>query len=67
VTGVQTCALPIYGTPCSETFDPATQKIELLQCQLEQLQKQLATLLEERGALASELDAPRRKGSRTRA
>ena len=53
-----------YGTPCSEIFDPATQKLEILQCQLEQMQKQLATLLEERDALAAELDAPRRKGSR---
>lgn len=33
-----------YGTPCSEIFDPATQKLELLQCQLEQLQKELAAL-----------------------
>ncbi len=33
-----------YGTPCSELFDPQTQKLELLQCQLETLQKQLATL-----------------------
>src|SRR5690349_9251041 len=23
-----------YGTPCSENFDPATQKLELLQCEL---------------------------------
>lgn len=53
-----------YGTPCSETFDPATQKLELLQCQLEQMQKQLTALLEERDTLSAELDAPRRKGSR---
>lgn len=52
-----------YGTPCSETFDPATQKVELLQCQLDQMQKQLAALLAER-ELAEE-EAPRRKGSRT--
>ncbi|NIJ36469.1 serine O-acetyltransferase [Sphingopyxis panaciterrae] len=51
-----------YGTPCSETFDPATQKVELLQCQLDQMQKQLAALLAER-ELAEE-EAPRRKGSR---
>jgi serine O-acetyltransferase len=37
-----------YGTPCSEAFDPATQKIELLQCELEQMRKRLAALLEER-------------------
>ena len=38
-----------YGT-CNETFDPATQKVELLQCQLEQMQKQLAALIAERDA-----------------
>lgn len=53
-----------YGTPCSETFDPATQKLELLQCQLDQMQKQLAALLEERDALAAGVAAPQRKGSR---
>jgi serine O-acetyltransferase len=53
-----------YGT-CNETFDPATQKVELLQCQLEQMQKQLAALIAERDAEGD--DAPRRKGSRTRA
>lgn len=51
-----------YGT-CNETFDPATQKVELLQCQLEQMQKQLAQLIAERDA-AGEDEAPRRKGSR---
>ena len=53
-----------YGTPCSEMFDPATQKIEILQCQLEQLQKQLAALIAARDSDASPA-APRRKGSRT--
>ncbi|HEV7343105.1 MAG TPA: serine O-acetyltransferase EpsC [Sphingopyxis sp.] len=56
-----------YGT-CNETFDPATQKVELLQCQLEQMQKQLAQLIAERDAasddVVSEDEAPRRKGSR---
>jgi serine O-acetyltransferase len=51
-----------YGT-CNETFDPATQKVELLQCQLEQMQKQLAALIAERDAVADD-EAPRRKGSR---
>ena len=51
-----------YGT-CNETFDPATQKVELLQCQLEQMQKQLAALIAERDAATDE-EAPRRKGSR---
>lgn len=38
-----------YGT-CHETFDPATQKVELLQCQLEQLQKQITALVAERAS-----------------
>ena len=37
-----------YGTPCSENFDPATQKLELLQCEVEQLRKRLAELMAER-------------------
>lgn len=52
-----------YGT-CTETFDPATQKVELLQCQLELMQKQLAALIAERDAATADSEAPRRKGSR---
>ncbi|MEQ1548970.1 MAG: serine O-acetyltransferase EpsC [Chakrabartia sp.] len=37
-----------YGTPCSERFDPATQQLEILKCEMEQLQKKLAALSEER-------------------
>lgn len=37
-----------YGTPCTEQFDPATQKLEMLQCEVEQLRKRLAELIEER-------------------
>ena len=37
-----------YGTPCSEVFDPATQKLEILQCEIEQLRKRVAELVEER-------------------
>ena len=37
-----------YGTPCSEVFDPATQKLEILQCEVEQLRRRLAELIEER-------------------
>lgn len=33
-----------YGTPCSERFDPATQQLEILKCEVEQLQKRLALL-----------------------
>jgi serine O-acetyltransferase len=37
-----------YGTPCSETFDPATQKLELMRCELDVLRKQLDAMLTER-------------------
>ena len=37
-----------YGTPCSEAFDPATQKLEILACEIEQLRKRVAELVEER-------------------
>ena len=51
-----------YGTPCSDKFDPATQKLELLQCELETLQKRLAVLLEERDAEAARQSAGRKRG-----
>ena len=41
-----------YGTPCSEQFDPATQKLEMLQCEVEGLRKRLAELIEERDGQA---------------
>ena len=37
-----------YGTVCSESFDPATQKLEILSCEIEQLRKRLGELIEER-------------------
>ncbi|WP_242146740.1 serine O-acetyltransferase EpsC [Sphingomonas sp. BAUL-RG-20F-R05-02] len=36
-----------YGTPCSDVFDPQTQKIELLRCELETMRKRLDMLLAE--------------------
>lgn len=33
-----------YGTPCSEKYDPQTQKLEILNCELEQLRARLAAL-----------------------
>jgi serine O-acetyltransferase len=42
-----------YGTPCTETLDPQTQKLEILHCEVEQLRKRLAKLLEERDAAAA--------------
>jgi serine O-acetyltransferase len=46
-----------YGTPCSERFDPATQQLEILKCEMEQLQKRLDALTAD----------PTRKQGRTRA
>lgn len=40
-----------YGTPCSEMFDPATQKVELLRCELETMRKRLDALLADDVAL----------------
>ena len=37
-----------YGTPCREIFDPATQSLEILQCEVETLRKKLAELMAER-------------------
>ncbi len=54
-----------YGTPCSDKFDPATQKLELLQCELETLQKRLAALLEERDAEAAQQSAGRKRGKKS--
>ncbi len=31
-----------YGTPCSEKFDPATQQLEILKCEVETLRAKLA-------------------------
>ncbi len=33
-----------YGTPCSQKYDPETQKVELLRCELETLRKRLDEL-----------------------
>ena len=37
-----------YGTPCAGQFDPETQKLELLKCEVEQLRKRVAELIDER-------------------
>lgn len=54
-----------YGTPCSERFDPATQKLELLQCEMQVMQKRLAQLMEERDALAAKQSAGRKGKAKT--
>ena len=55
-----------YGTPCAELFDPATQKLEILQCEVEQLRKRLAELLAEREQLIEERDPNRGRASKGR-
>ena len=45
-----------YGTPCSERFDPATQQLEILKCEIETLRGKLAKLIEERHAPADDTD-----------
>ena len=35
-----------YGTPCSEKFDPATQQLEILKCEVETLRAKLAAFTE---------------------
>lgn len=49
-----------YGTPCSERFDPATQSLEILQCEVETLQKRVAQLMAEREAPATRKTAKRK-------
>lgn len=38
-----------YGTACSEMFDPATQKVEILRCELEAMRRRLDALIAEQG------------------
>lgn len=54
-----------YGTPCSDRFDPATQKLEILQCEVETLRTRLASLLEERDAEAAKRSAGRKSGAKS--
>ena len=52
----QTTEFVPYGTPCSERFDPATQQLEIMKCEIERLQKRLDTLIAERGQPAERKD-----------
>ena len=56
-----------YGTPCSEVFDPANQKLEILQCEMEQLRLRLEQLLHERDLKQGEAPAGRQASKRSRA
>ena len=44
-----------YGTPCSERFDPQTQQLEILRCELETLRGRIAMLIDERDAARAKL------------
>ena len=48
-----------YGTSCTEQLDPATQKLEILQCQVKAMQEQIDALVEERGTAEWGTDVPR--------
>lgn len=39
-----------YGTPCSERFDPATQQLEILKCEVETLRARLETYVQDEKA-----------------
>ena len=52
-----------YGTPCRQMFDPSTQKLEILQCELEQLRARIAELVEEREQAKEQPARPRRRAS----
>jgi serine O-acetyltransferase len=55
-----------YGT-CAESFDPATQKLELLQCEVERLRACLAELADERDRIEGRASKGRGAGDRSRA
>ncbi|MFO1256052.1 MAG: serine O-acetyltransferase EpsC [Sphingomonadaceae bacterium] len=59
----ETQAFIPYGTPCCDRFDPATQKLELLQCEMATMQARINSLLEERDAAAAKQSAGRKRGS----
>jgi serine O-acetyltransferase len=44
-----------YGTPCSQMFDPSTQKLEIMRCELETLRKRLDSMIAERDAAKDEI------------
>lgn len=48
VDAVETQRFTPYGTICSEHFDPATQKLELMRCELEEMRKAVDALIRAR-------------------
>lgn len=56
-----------YGTPCSERFDPKTQQLEILRCELETLRGRIAMLIDERDATREKIAEAKIAGDRERA
>jgi serine O-acetyltransferase len=50
-----------YGTPCSERFDPQTQQLEILRCELETLRGRIAMLIDERDAARAKVAEDRER------
>lgn len=48
-----------YGTPCAERFDPQTQQLELLKCEVEALRTRLAELIEKRDSTPNAVNEER--------
>lgn len=44
-----------YGTPCGEQLDPATQKLEIMRCEIDLLRKRIDDLIRERDDARSQL------------
>ena len=53
-----------YGTPCSERFDPQTQQLEILRCELETLRGRIGMLIDERDAALAKLPQKQRAESK---
>jgi len=50
-----------YGTPCSERFDPQTQQLEILRCELEVLRGRIGKLIDERDAARAKIEEDRER------
>jgi len=44
-----------YGTPCGDQFDPSTQKLEIMRCEIDRLRKRIDDLIRERDDARSAL------------
>ena len=51
-----------YGTPCTERFDPATQQLEILRCEVETLRARLNAMAEAQSPLAESKNEQRYTG-----